>query len=139
LIWNAVQLPEVRAAIALHRGEPAASVEMLTTAAPYERAYLEAVYLRGLAYLRLHRGPDAVAEFQKIVDHKGASWASRWREPWWAQFYSLSHLGMARAFALSADKAKARKAFEDFFEWWRDADPDIPILQQAKAEYAQMR
>jgi hypothetical protein len=77
-IWNAVQLPEIRAAIALHRNEPAKSVELLTSASPYERAHLEAVYLRGLAYLRLNKGGEAAAEFRKIVDHKGANWASAW-------------------------------------------------------------
>src|SRR6185369_12322586 len=58
-IWNAVQLPEIRAAIALHRDEPAKSVELLASAAPYERAYFDTVYLRGLAYLRLHKGTEA--------------------------------------------------------------------------------
>ena len=138
-IWNAVQLPEIRAAIALNRDQPAKSVELLASASPYERSYLDAVYLRGLAYLRLHKGAEAAAEFRKIVDHKGANWASAWRYPYWGQFYSLSYLGMARGSALAGDTAKARKAFQDFFELWKDADPDIPILQQAKAEYAKLR
>ncbi len=138
-IWNAVQLPEIRAAIALKRDQPARSVELLASASPYERAYFDAVYLRGLAYLRLHKGADAAAEFQKIVDHKGANWASTWRYPYWGQFYSLSYLGMARGFALAADTARAQKAFQDFFELWKNADPDISILQQAKTEYARLR
>ena len=82
-IWNAVQFPEIRAAIALHHNQPAKSVELLQSAAPYERAYLEAVYLRGLAYLRLNKGAKATAEFRKIVDNKGANWASVWRSPYW--------------------------------------------------------
>ena len=139
-IWNAVQLPEIRAAIALNRDQPAKSVELLASASPYERAYLDAVYLRGLAYLRLHKGAEAAAEFRKIVDHKGANWASDLAStPYWGQFYSLSYLGMARGSALAGDTAKAKKAFQDFFELWKDADPDIPILQQAKAEYAKLR
>ena len=138
-IWNAVQLPEIRAAIALHRDQPAKSVELLASASPYERAHLEAVYLRGLAYLRLNKGAEAAAEFRKIVDHKGANWASAWRYPYWGQFYSLSYLGIARGSALAGDTAKAKKAFQDFFELWKDADPDLPILQQAKAEYAELR
>jgi eukaryotic-like serine/threonine-protein kinase len=138
-IWNAVQLPEIRAAIALHRDRPAESVEVLASASPYERSYLEAVYLRGLAYLRLRKGAEAAAEFQKIVDHKGANWGATWVHPYWGQYYSLSYLGMARGFAYAGETAKARKAFQDFFELWRDADPDIPILQQAKAEYAELR
>ncbi|MEO8052296.1 MAG: hypothetical protein ABI833_17945, partial [Acidobacteriota bacterium] len=138
-IWNAVQLPEIRAAIALQRDEPARSVELLASAAPYERAHLDAVYLRGLAYLGLHKGAEAAAEFQKIVDHKGANWGSAWRYPYWAQFYSLSYLGVARGAALAGDRAKAKKAFQDFFELWKDADPDLRILYQAKAEYAALR
>ena len=137
-IWNAVQLPEMRAAIALRRGQPAKSVELLTSASPYERAYFGAVYLRGLAYLRLNKGVEAAAEFQKIVDHKGANWGSGWRHPYWGQFYALSYLGVARGSALAGDTARARKAFEDFLALWKDADPDIPVLKQAKAEYAKL-
>jgi tetratricopeptide (TPR) repeat protein len=138
-IWNAVQLPAIRAAIALDRDQPAKSIELLVTASPYERSYLVSAYLRGLAYLSLHKGADAAAEFQKIVDHKGANWGSGWRYPYWGQFYSLSYLGVARACVLAGDTAKARTAFQDFFELWKDADPDIPIFQQAKAEYAKLR
>jgi hypothetical protein len=138
-IWNAVQLPGIRAAIALSRNQPAESLQLLASASPYERSYLDAVYLNGLAYLRLHRGEEAAAEFRKIVDHKGANWASAWRYPYWAQFYSLSYLGMARASAFSGNTAKARKAFQDFFELWKDADADLPVLKQAKAEFARLR
>ncbi|PYT20302.1 MAG: hypothetical protein DMG57_42620, partial [Acidobacteria bacterium] len=138
-IWNAVQLPEIRAAIALKRDQAARSVELLASASPYERSYLDAIYLRGLAYLRLHKGAEAAAEFQKIVNHKGANWGATWVHPYWGQFYSLSYLGMARGSALAGDTANAKKAFEDFFELWKDADSDIPILQQAKAEYADLR
>jgi eukaryotic-like serine/threonine-protein kinase len=134
-IWNAVQLPEIRAAIALNGDQPAKSVELLASASPYERSYLDAVYLRGLAYLRLHKGAEAAAEFQKIVDHKGANWGATWVHPYWGQFYSLSYLGMARGSTLAGDRAKANKAFQDFFELWKDADPNIPILKSAKAEY----
>jgi len=95
--------------------------------------------LRGLAYLRLHKGAEAAAEFRKIVDHKGANWGATWIHPYWGQFYSLSYLGMARGFALAGDTAKAKKAFQDFFELWKDADAEVPILQQAKAESAKLR
>jgi eukaryotic-like serine/threonine-protein kinase len=138
-LWNTVQLPGIRAAIELRRGQPAEAVELLASASPYERAYPEAAYLRGLAYLRLHKGVEAAAEFRKIVDHKGASWGSDWRHPYWGQFYSLSHLGMARGFTLAGDAANARKAFQGFFELWKNADSDIPILRQAKAEYNDLR
>lgn len=139
IIWNAVQLPEIRSAIALYRDQPAKSVEWLASASPYERSYLSAVYLRGLAYLRLAKGAEAAAEFQKIVNHKGANWGATWILPYWGQFYSLSYVGMARGFALAGETAKAKKAYEVFFELWKDADKDIQLLQQAKAEYAKLR
>ena len=114
-------------------------MELLVSAAPYERAFLESVYLRGQAYLRLHKGTEAAAEFQKIVDHKGANRGSISRNSTWVPFYSLSYLGVARGSVLAGDTVRAKKAFQDFFELWKDADPDIPILQQAKAEYAELR
>ncbi|MFY9675835.1 MAG: winged helix-turn-helix domain-containing protein [Terriglobales bacterium] len=137
-IWNAVLLPEIQATIALHRDEPAKSVELLASASPYERAYPDAIYVRGLAYLRMHRGAEAAAEFQKIVDRKGANWGATWVHPNWGQRYSLSYLGMARGYALAGDTVSAKKTFQDFFELWKDADPDIPVLKQAKAEYAKL-
>jgi DNA-binding winged helix-turn-helix (wHTH) protein/tetratricopeptide (TPR) repeat protein len=138
-IWNAVQLREIQAMIALNRGQPEESLELLASASPYERSYIEAVYLRGLAYLRMHKGAEAAAEFQRIVDHKGASWGATWVHPNWGQYYSLSYLGMARGFALAGDTAKARRAYQDFFELWKDADLHVPVLKQAKAEYARMQ
>ena len=114
-------------------------MQLLRTAAPWERAYLEIIYLRGLAWLRLNKGAEAVEEFRKITDHKGASWASAWRYPRWGEYYSLSWLGMARGAALAGDVVNARKAFQQFFRLWKDADPDIPVLQQAKAEDARLR
>jgi tetratricopeptide (TPR) repeat protein len=138
-LWNAVQLPAIRAAIALKRDQPAKAVELLASASPYERANPEAVYLRGLAYLSLREGAEAAVEFEKILDHKGANWGSDWQHPYWGQFYSLSYLGLARASALVGDTAKARKAFQDFLALWKDADPDVPILKQAKAEYAKLQ
>jgi tetratricopeptide (TPR) repeat protein len=137
-IWNAVQLPEIRAAIALKRDQPAESVELLASASPYERSYIEASYLRGLAYLRLHKGAEATAEFRKIAEHTGASWGATWVHPNWGLYYSPSYLGLARASALAGDTANARTAFQRFFELWKDADPEIPILQEAKAEYSKL-
>jgi eukaryotic-like serine/threonine-protein kinase len=138
-IWNAVQLPEIQAMIALNGDEPDKSVELLASASPYERAYPDATYVRGMAYLRMHKGVEAAAEFQKIVDHKGANWGATWVHPNWGQYYSLSYLGMARGFALAGDSPKARKAFQDFFELWKDADPDVPVLKRAKEEYAKLK
>ena len=138
-IWNAVQLPEIRAAMALHRDQPQESVELLASASPYERSYIDASYLRGMAYLRLHQGAEAAAEFQKIADHKGASWGATWVHPNWGLYYSQSRLGLARAYSLAGNTAKAKSAFHDFFELWKDADPDIPALRQARAEYEKLR
>jgi len=138
-LWNAVQLPAIRAAIALKRDQPAKAVELLASASPYERAYPDAVYLRGLAYLGLREGAEAAAEFEKILDHKGANWGSAWQHPYWGQFYSLSYLGLARGSALNGDPAKAGKAYQDFLTLWKDADLDVPILRQAKAEYARLQ
>ena len=138
-VWNAVQLPEIRAAIELQRGQPSKAVELLASASPYERAYPEAVYLRGLAYLRLRKGVEAAAEFHKILDHKGASWASTWKYPNWGLYYSISYLGLARGSALAGDTAKARIAFQDFFALWKEADADLPLLADARKEYAKLK
>jgi tetratricopeptide (TPR) repeat protein len=128
----------MRAVTALNRNEPAKSVELLASAAPYERSYIDANYYRGLAYLRLHMGAEAAAEFRKIVDHQGASWGATWVHPNWGLYYAPSQLGLSRAYSLAGDPANARKAFQDFFKLWKDADPDIPILRQAKAEYSKL-
>ena len=138
-LWNAVQLPAIRAAIALKRDQPAKAVELLASASPYERAYPEAVYLRGLAYLSLRDGAEAAAEFEKILNHKGANWGNAWQHPYWGQFYSVSYLGLARGSMLAGDPARAAKAYQDFLTLWKDADPDTPILKQAKAEYARLQ
>jgi eukaryotic-like serine/threonine-protein kinase len=135
-LWNAVQLPEIRAAIEVQRGQPARAVELLASASPYERAYPEAVYLRGMAYLRLRKSSEAAAEFQKILDHKGASWGSTWRYPNWGLYYSISYVGLARASVLAGEPAKARKSFQDLFALWKDADQNLPILIEAKKDYA---
>jgi serine/threonine protein kinase/Tfp pilus assembly protein PilF len=138
-LWNAVQLPAIRAATALKRDQPARAVELLASASPYERAYPDAVYLRGLAYLGLRQGAAAAAEFEKILDHKGANWGSSWQHPYWGQFYSLSYLGLARGSVLAGDLVKAGKAYQEFLTLWKNADPDIPILKHAKAEYAKLK
>jgi hypothetical protein len=138
-IWNAVHLPAIRAAIALSRNEPVKCVDLLVSASQYESAYLDVNYLRGLAYLKLKDGVKAVTEFRKITDHKGANWATAWRYPYWGQFYALSYLGAARGYALAGNGSQAKKAFEDFFGLWRDADSNMPILKQAQTEYAKLR
>jgi tetratricopeptide (TPR) repeat protein len=126
-LQNAVHLPVRRAAIELKRNHPAKAIELLRAAAPYERRYPEVVYLRALAYLRTGKAAEAAGEFQKIIDHKGASWGPR---------YPLAYLGLARAAARAGDSSRARKAYQDFLTLWKDADPDIPALSEAKKEYA---
>ncbi|MEO8096973.1 MAG: protein kinase [Acidobacteriota bacterium] len=138
-LWNAVQLPSVRAAIAMRQDQAQKAVEVLASASPYERAYPEAIYLRGLAYLRLKKGGEAAAEFHKILDHKGISWGPVWQHPNWGLVYSLSSLGVARATALLGDPAKTRTAYEEFFTLWKDADPDVPLLIEARKEYAALK
>jgi eukaryotic-like serine/threonine-protein kinase len=89
------------------------------------------VYVRGKAYLAAHQGNEAAAEFQKILDHRGIVG----NEP----IGTLAHLGLARAYALQGGTTRARTAYQDFLTLWKDADPDIPILKEAKAEYAKLK
>jgi DNA-binding winged helix-turn-helix (wHTH) protein/tetratricopeptide (TPR) repeat protein len=131
-------LPPIRAAVAQRSGNPASALEALTPAAHYELGLiignvgsaLYPVYLRGEAFLALHQGGAAAAEFQKILDHPGVVQNEL--------IGALAHLGLGRAYVLSGDTAKAKAAYQDFLTLWKDADPDIPILQQAKAEYAKL-
>jgi len=138
-LWNSVQLPAIRAAIALQHAQPAKALELLASASPFERAYPEVAYLRGLSYLRLKEGSKAAAEFEKILDHKGANWGCAWQHPYWGQFYSLSFLGLARGSALAGDLTKARKAYLNFLNRWRDADSDLPLLNQAREDYSKLQ
>jgi len=89
------------------------------------------VFVRGQAYLAAHQGSEAAAEFQKILTHTGVVV----NEP----IGALAHLQIGRAYAFQGDTANARAAYQDFFALWNDADPDIPILKQAKAEYAKLQ
>ena len=88
------------------------------------------MYIRGLAYLQAKRGAEAPAEFQKMVDHRGI-------EPT-APEHSLARLGLGRAYVMTGNTAKVRAAYQDFLALWKDADPDVPILKQAKTEYEQL-
>jgi len=126
-------LPTIRAAMKLHSNDPAGAVEILRPAAKYELAAgasLDVVYLRGLAYLQMGDGRSAVAEFQKMLDHPGQVGRD--------VIGALSYLQLARAQKMSGDNAAARKSYEDFLTLWKDADRDIPIYRQAKAEYARL-
>ncbi|HET7291285.1 MAG TPA: hypothetical protein VFM88_02570, partial [Vicinamibacteria bacterium] len=129
-----IDLPVARAAIELNRRNPAGAVELLGPAAPYElgeRAGHWVVYLRGHALLDLRRGSEAAQEFQKVLGR-------RYVDPL-SIFWPLSHLGLARAHALAGDTAKSRRAYQDFFAFWKDADPDVPILIEARREYEKLK
>jgi serine/threonine protein kinase/tetratricopeptide (TPR) repeat protein len=135
--------PVLRALSALGRGKPVEAVERLETTRPYEFAVnglnfsrfylggLHSAYVRGAALIAAHRYPDAVAEFQKILDHRGIVGLD--------PIGALAHLQLGKAFAFSGDKAKAKAAYEVFLSLWKDADVEIPILESARADYARLR
>jgi tetratricopeptide (TPR) repeat protein len=135
-------LPVVRAFLALNHGDPAKAIEILQVAVPYELGQprstqtgffgaLYPIYARGQAYLAAGQGAEAAREFQKILDHPGIMVGD--------PIGVLAHLQLGRAYAMSGDTAKAKDAYQDFLTLWKDADPDIPILKQAKAEYAKLQ
>ena len=123
-----------RAVIENNRSNSAQAIQLSQTTSRYEMGEIAGfwpTYIRGQAYLRQRAGAEAAAEFQKILDHRGVDAFS--------PLYPLAHLGLARAASLTGDTAKARKAYQDFFALWRDADTDIPILQQARQEYERLQ
>jgi eukaryotic-like serine/threonine-protein kinase len=127
-------LPIIRAEIELHRGDHSKAIEFLNVARPYELGgpgIMTPVYTRGVAYLGTRNGPEAAREFQKMLDHRtmiGNATTS-----------ALTHLGLARARVFEGNISAARSAYQDFFALWKDADSDIPILKEAKAEYARLQ
>jgi len=133
-LLHQVGVPCVRALIELNRKNPDAAIQSLQTATPYELGAAQGlfpIYVRGLAYLQAKRGVEAAAEFQKIVDHRGIAPT--------APEHSLAKLGLGRAYVMTGDTAKARAAYQDFFALWKDADPDLPILKEARAEYGNLK
>lgn len=133
-----LHLPAIRAALALRQGDAQGAKGSLNIAPTYELAYplfwgyaMIPVYMRGEANLAAHEGEQAAGEFQKILDHRGVVRNS--------PIGALAHLGLGRAYALAGDNAKAKAAYQDFLTLWKDADPDIPILKQAKAEYGKLQ
>jgi serine/threonine protein kinase len=137
-LLNLYWLPTINAAIELNKGRSSPALVSLETAAPYELgsagtfiSYLYPAYVRGQASLLAHNGNAAASEFQKLLDNRGIV----------LNFVTgaLAHLQLARAYEMTGDTAKARSAYQDFFAFWKDADPDIPILKQAKAEYAKLQ
>ena len=132
-------LPSIRAAIEINGKNTARAVEILQTAGPYELGQcqpfqlgmLYPVYLRGQAYLLGRQGKEAAVEFQRIIDHRGIVLNF--------PLGALAHLQLGRAYALQGDAPKAKAAYQDFLTLWKDAEPNIPILKQAKAEYARLQ
>jgi Flp pilus assembly protein TadD len=138
-LLNSYWLPTIRAATELDRTNQEKAIEFLRAAASYELGYsypfqaglMYPAFLRAEAHLCAHRGKEAAAEYQKLLDHPGIVLN--------AATAALAHLGLGRAYALQGETAKARAAYQDFFALWKDADPDIPILIAAKAEYAKLQ
>jgi eukaryotic-like serine/threonine-protein kinase len=131
---NGFDIPAIRATIEIGRNNPAKAIDLLQLAEQYDLANgraMRTAYQRGRAYLALHRATEAAAEFQKIADHPGVVVN--------AITGALARLGLARAYALQGDNAKSRVAYQDFFALWKDADPNIPVLIQAKSEYAKLQ
>jgi serine/threonine protein kinase/Flp pilus assembly protein TadD len=134
-----IYLPTIRGQLALDRGDSAKALELLQVASPYELGVpstgnfsndLYATYLRAEAYLAAHHGAEAAAQFQKIIDARGVAV----NEP----IAALSYYGLARAQLLSSDRARAKASYEAFFQLWKDADPEVPVLKEARAEYAKL-
>jgi eukaryotic-like serine/threonine-protein kinase len=135
-------LPALRALFALNRHEPRRAIELLQDAVPYELAVpaidyneffggLYPVYVRGEAYLGAKQGVEAAAEFQKILIHRGIVFGD--------PIGALAQLQLGRAYAQSGDRTKAKSAYDDLLTLWKDADPAVPVLKQAKAEYAKLQ
>jgi len=124
----------MRGAVEFSRGNPSRAIELLQPAVPFEFGWPARVtpsYVRGLAYLRLRQGKEAAEQFQNILNHRGVCGT--------LPTCSLAHLQLGRARVLSGDNAGARTAYQDFFALWKDADSDVPILKEAKAEYGKLQ
>jgi eukaryotic-like serine/threonine-protein kinase len=126
-------LPAIRAAIALDERDPEKAIKILESARPYEMSTLavDAEYVRGLAYLQEGEPQQAAEEFQKMIDRPGLVLEN--------VIWPLAHLQLGRAQVMMGDTAAARKSYQGFLTLWKDADPDIPIYRQAKAEYAKLK
>jgi predicted Zn-dependent protease len=136
-LLNNVFLPVARAIIETQHNNPTRAITLLEAARPYELGYWPGtgsylpIYTRAQAYLQAREGAKAAAEYQKILDHRGIAPTSL--------LYTLARLGLGRAYALQGETTKARAAYQDFLALWKDADPDIPILKQAREEYEKLR
>ena len=131
VLVQAMFVPAVRAAAALTANDASKAIELLKPASAYDKATTNVLYFRGLAYVKNKQGAEAAQEFQKILALRNFAPAD--------PLMSLAHLALGRAYALEGDSQKSRIAYQDFLTLWKDADPDIPILKQAKAEYAKLQ
>jgi len=130
-LLNNLSLPVTRAIIELQHNNPAQAMALLEATRPYDLTDFGPMYVRGLAFRRLHEGAKAAAEYRKILDHRSIDPLS--------PLYAMARLELGRAYVLQGETAKARTAYQDFLAVWKDADPDIPILKQAKEEYEKLR
>jgi tetratricopeptide (TPR) repeat protein len=130
-LLNNDALPTVRAIVELQRKNPTRALSLLEAAKPYEISDYGSLYVRGEAYLQAHDGAKAAAEYQKILDHRGIGALD--------PAYALARVGLGRAWVLQGQTAKARSAYQDFLAFWKDADPDIPVLKQAKEQYEKLK
>jgi eukaryotic-like serine/threonine-protein kinase len=137
---NFIYEPVLRGQIALNRRDPQKAIDLLANAQKFELGQIQlsaitpgvfAPYVRGEAYLALKQGAQAATEFQKVIDNRGVVVNG--------PHGIMAYMGLARAYAVEGDDAKARVAYQNLFAKWKDADPDLPVLLQAKAEYAELK
>jgi predicted Zn-dependent protease len=126
-----VEEPLVKAQIELNRGNPGKAIDLLDSALVYARANSGVLYVRGNAFLKAGRGSDAVQAFQRLLDMKNVIMVD--------PVMPLATVGLARAYVMAGDKARARVAYQDFLAAWKDADPDVPVLRAVKAEYGKLQ
>jgi eukaryotic-like serine/threonine-protein kinase len=126
-----VDVPLVKAQLELNHNHPDKAIDLLDSALVYARSNSSVLYMRGNSYLKAGRGNDAVQAFQRLLDLKSVITVD--------PLMPLAKLGLARAYVLADDKARGRAAYQDFLALWKDADPDVPILREAKAEYAKLQ
>jgi tetratricopeptide (TPR) repeat protein len=127
-------VPQSRAYLALQAGDGQKAVDLLVKSQAFDQTSPGA-YLRGLAYLQLHDAGSAAAAFKIATRFKGPSYVNVRGTPFPANYYALGLLGLGRAYAMAGDKANAKAAYEKFFKEWKDAEPGLPMMAQAKKEY----
>jgi serine/threonine protein kinase/tetratricopeptide (TPR) repeat protein len=130
-LLHSVSIPSVDAWASLHQGDPQKALQLLSAAAPYDKGDFDVHYLRGLIYLKAQKGNEAAQEFQSVIALRSAFAFS--------PLPTLAHFSLARAYALAGDKGNSRTEYQNCLANWKDADPDLPVVKQAKAEYAKLQ